>query len=112
MIQEWNQTGHQPIIDFLANCDSPAAIAAMGHDLPLRPVDLKFEVIMAAWQAAGSYPPTANHPSKLSPNTLDAIERLLVEVLTDTEDHIGMSWNNIQGPHLRCSGISGCSDTD
>lgn len=100
IIRVWNETGNPVIIDFLANCDSAAAIAALGQNLPSRPVDVKFDVIGEVRQAAGSYPSTASRLSELSPRTLDAIEQLLVEMLSDTEDHIGMQWNGVLGPRI------------
>jgi hypothetical protein len=86
MIAAWNAGeggsrgfGGNPLVSFLATCGAPEAIVALGKTLRARPVDVRLEVVetLGDVETKGA--------------ALDAIEKLLVETLEDTEERTGLS---------------------
>ena len=114
MIREWQKmqpTDHrdfddgndpEPLIEFLASCDSPAAIRALATGLQERPVDVRLAVV-SAFRDSGSFlsavssgggmglidPDFEGKP--LSAATLAEIEALLVAALADVTARYGTS---------------------
>lgn len=109
MIEAWKAARrdgareHEGLIAFLASCRSTDAIAALGEGLRERPLDVRLAVV-EAFSGRGSFvsfstgegaPGGARGGGEVGPETRDAIEKLLVECLEDTEARTGMSgsWN-------------------
>ena len=92
MIREWDNLPKQKhpegglLEHFLAECDSVAAIQALGHDLRERPIDMRLWVVQCIGDTN-----TWGNTNSFSPATLNAIEKILVSELDDTEEHPGMT---------------------
>lgn len=93
MIREWeNIPKHQTndeggsLEDFLAKCDSVEAINALGKDLREHPAEMRYSVI---WYVGDAN--TWGNTNPYSPATLNAMEKILVSALDDTEQHAGMT---------------------
>jgi hypothetical protein len=101
MINEWESSAAtnstqdpaesetEPVITFLAGCDSLKAISALAHDLSRRPVAERLNVIEALGETnSWDFQQTHETPS---PAVLKAMEECLVTALKDTEQRTGMS---------------------
>jgi len=98
MIREWEalrtkkndpDDNSEPLIEFLAGCDSVDSVSALGRDLRTRSVDLKLKVVEALGRT--NYWIFNRKAETPSGPTLEAIEKVLVTALEDTEERVGMS---------------------
>jgi hypothetical protein len=85
----WND-GPRELISFLAHCDRPEAVRALGKDLIQRDRDTRLNVIEEVARLTED-PSPATGGRKLSPEVIAARDELLMRALDDTERYWGMS---------------------
>jgi hypothetical protein len=98
MIREWqalktikqDPDGNcEPVIEFLASCDSMDCVLALGNNLRARTPDIKLKVLEALAETnRWNFGHKVEAPSGPA---LDAIEQVLVTALEDTDEVVGMS---------------------
>lgn len=102
MIREWEELRPaesdlddtcEPLIEFLASCDSVESVSALAKGLRQRSPDVKLKVIEALGETNRWF--FDHRLEAFSARTLEAIETSLVTALEDTDERMGMSgWRN------------------